>query len=207
MNNDSQQQFVINPVCAVFVWPPVSILSMSKAACSLIATVLFHCAGAKLPRVAEPSGEAYAQAVTTLLPYLLSHRSRLAAFTASQPAPPSITTSATSTTASQAASTATATSHPVTASQAGTASELEIASEGAADAPSTSYGGGQGQEEEVPGSPVRSRPQEFLASLQSEQRHQLAVLVDTAILKVPPTLAYEDKSLVVMLLHFADCPL
>lgn len=163
--------------------------------------ILLHCAGVKLPRAAEPSGEAYAQAVTTLLPYLLSHRSRLAAFTVSQ-AVPSNTASPTDTTASQAASTAPATAasrcatagsastigraEPVTADSAWPTSDFEQASDGA---PSTSNRGGKGQEEEVPGSPVRSRPQEFLASLQPEQRHRLAVLVDTAILKVFLTFA------------------
>lgn len=135
--------------------------------------------------------------MTTLLPYLLSHRSRLAAFTASQAA---LTTTAT--TAGQAGATttsqpATTTSQPATASTTGrgehgiaesahATSEFEQVLGGD---PSTTYGGGKGQEEEVPGSPVRSRPQEFLASLQPEQRHQLAVLVDTAILKVPIPLA------------------
>ena len=157
------------------------------------ARLLVHCAGAKLPRVAEPNGEAYAQAVTTLLPYLLSHRSRLAAFTASQ-AVPNNTASSTATTAGQAASTATATSHLTTASSASTTGRAEPATawatsdfgQASGGAPSTSCSGGKGQEEEVPGSPVRSRPQEFLASLQPEQRHRLAVLVDTAILKVLP---------------------
>ena len=173
----------------------------SKALGSLTAPV--HCAGAKLPRVAEPSGEAYVQAVTTLLPYLLSHRSRLAAFTASQPVP-SNTASTTATTAGQAASaataTATATSRLATASSASTTDRAEPATADSAWAtsdfgqasggsPSTSSYGRKGQEEEAPGSPVRSRPQEFLASLQVEQRHRLVVLVDTAILKVPPTLA------------------
>lgn len=156
------------------------------------ATNIIECAGAKLPQVAEPSGEAYAQAVTTLLPYLLSHRSRLAAFTASQAA---LTNTTTSTTASQAA--ATTTSQPATASTTGrgkggvpdsahATSEFEQVLGGGT---STTHGGGKGQEEEVPGSPVRSRPQEFLAGLQPDQRHQLAVLVDTAILKVPLRLA------------------
>lgn len=153
------------------------------------------CTGEKLPQVAEPTGDAYTQAVTTLLPYLLSHRSRLAAFTASK-AP-------TSATASQAASTAnapptTAAAQAATASRASSsdrswqapadsavaASDFGQASEAAtAEGPSTSYS--QAAEvDDVPGSPVRSRPQEFLASLQPEQRHRLAVLVDTAILKV-----------------------
>lgn len=156
--------------------------------------MLVHRAGAKLLRVAEPSGEAYAQAVTTLLPYLLSHRSRLAAFTASRVAP-STSASTTATTANQAASTATRTissarptgrAEPSTADSAWATSDIGQASGGA---PSTSYDGGRGQEEEAPGSPVRSRPQEVLASLQPEQRQRLAVLVDTAILKVPLTLA------------------
>ena len=153
--------------------------------------------------MAEPSGEAYAQAVTTLLPYLLSHRSRLAAFTASHVAP-SNSASTIATTTSQAASTTAATvtsglatassasttgrAEPVTADSARPTSEFEQASSGA---PSTSNRGGKGQEEEVPGSPVRSRPQEFLASLQPEQRHRLAVLVDTAILKVLLTFAVQ----------------
>ena len=37
------------------------------------------CAGYDLPDVPEPTGEAFAKAVSLLLPYLLSHRSRLAA--------------------------------------------------------------------------------------------------------------------------------
>lgn len=165
----------------------------NKAVCLWLAVAsdLIFCSGAKLPRVAEPSGEAYVQAVTTLLPYLLSHRSRLAAFTASQPAS---TKPATSTTASQAASTAASTTptQPATASQATTGDRAAAASESGqgaseadvADAPSTSYSSGMGEGEEGPGSPVHSRPHEFLAGLQPEQRHRLAVLVDTAILKV-----------------------
>lgn len=35
-------------------------------------------AGYKLPEMPEPSGESYQKAVEVLLPYLLSHRSRLA---------------------------------------------------------------------------------------------------------------------------------
>lgn len=131
--------------------------------------------------------------MTTLLPYLLSHRSRLAAFTASQAA---LTNTTTSTTASQAA--ATTTSQPATASTTGRrkggisdsahpTSEFEQVLEGGL---SSAYRDGKGQEEEAPGSPVHSRPQEFLAGLQPEQRHQLAVLVDTAILKVPLTPQY-----------------
>ena len=141
--------------------------------------------------MAEPTGDAYTQAVTTLLPYLLSHRSRLAAFTASQ-APTSATASQAASTAN--ASTATAVSQAATASRASSTdrswqappnsaaptSDFGQASE--AEAPSTSYS--QATAGDVPGSPVRSRPQEFLASLQPEQRHRLAVLVDTAILKV-----------------------
>lgn len=38
--------------------------------------------GYKLPEMPEPSGKAYQQAVEVLLPYLLSHRSRLASFDA-----------------------------------------------------------------------------------------------------------------------------
>ena len=189
----------------LFAWPLTPTLSwlhapnVNKASGSLTAAkLLVHCAGAKLPRVAEPSGEAYAQAVTTLLPYLLSHRSRLAAFTASQ-AVPGNTASTIATTAGQAASTATATttSHPTSSSSASTTGSAEAATadsswansdfgQASRGAPSTSYRGRRGQEEEAPGSPVRSRPQEFLASLQPEQRHRLAVLVDTAILKVLP---------------------
>ena len=175
---------------------------MGKAPLSLTAaTPLVPCAGAKLPRVAEPSGEAYAQAVTTLLPYLLSHRSRLAAFTASHVAP-SNSASTIATTTSQAASTtaATVTSGLATASSASTTGRAELSTADSAwaisdfgqasgGAHSTCFSGGTGQEEEAPGSPVGSRPQEFLASLQPEQRQRLAVLVDTAILKVLLTLA------------------
>ncbi len=132
--------------------------------------------GVKLPRVAEPTGEAYNQAVSILLPYLLSHRSRLAAFTAAtaQAADPSSTA-----TAGQAASTAG--SRQPSAQQATTRSEFDEVSEAAA--PGGSYSEGI-EVTHVPGSPVRSQPQEFLAGLQPEQRHRLAVLVDTAILKV-----------------------
>ena len=35
-------------------------------------------AGYKLPEMPEPSGDSYQKAVEVLLPYLLSHRSRLA---------------------------------------------------------------------------------------------------------------------------------
>lgn len=135
-----------------------------------------HChlsAGVKLQKVAEPSGEAYSHAVSVLLPYLLSHRSRLAAFTAATAA------------ASQAtANKAPATTRSPTATgehQAPSRSEFDPASE--ADAPAGSYSEAL-QDEGEPGSPMRSPPQEFLAGLQPEQRHRLAVLVDTAILKV-----------------------
>lgn len=187
---------------ASFPNPRLSVPSSAgKAVCSpAAASDLVLCIGAKLPRVAEPMGDAYVQAVTTLLPYLLSHRSRLAAFTDSQAAS---TNPATSTTASQAASSATTNtpSQPATAGQAGneawhgTANSAAAASDSgqgasqaaAGDAPSTSYSGGEGEGKgsETPGSPMRSGPHEFLASLQPEQRHRLAVLVDTAILKVP----------------------
>ena len=135
-----------------------------------------HCdlsTGVKLQKVAEPSGEAYSHAVSVLLPYLLSHRSRLAAFTAATAA------------ASQAtANKAPATTRSPTATgehQAPSRSEFDPASE--ADAPAGSYREAL-QDEGEPGSPMRSPPQEFLAGLQPEQRHRLAVLVDTAILKV-----------------------
>lgn len=161
-----------------------------------------HCTGAKLPKVAEPTGEAYTQAVTTLLPYLLSHRSRLAAFTATQ----AMTTQA-STAATASQPLATAASLPGTASQVSAANRpLHATADSAAhvsdfgeasEAASSSYSEA-GQEEEAPGSPMRSRPHEFLASLQPEQRHRLAVLVDTAILKVVPVL-------LVLALHCSSC--
>lgn len=122
-------------------------------------------AGVKLPHVAEPQGEAYSQAVSTLLPYLLSHRSRLAAFAAA-------TAGAAAPTASQAQA-----ADPQ-AQSAAQRSDFAAASE-AADSYSASA-----EEAELPDSPMHSQPQEFLASLQPEQRHRLAVLVDTAILKV-----------------------
>ena len=128
-------------------------------------------AGVKLPKVAEPTGEAYSHAVSVLLPYLLSHRSRLAAFTAA-------TDTAHQAAASQASTTAG--SHPATA-QHQTTSRSGEASEGAA--PGGSYSEAM-EEASEPGSPMRNKPQEFLAGLQPEQRHRLAVLVDTAIVKV-----------------------
>ena len=128
-------------------------------------------AGVKLPKVAEPTGEAYSHAVSVLLPYLLSHRSRLAAFTAA-------TDTAHQAAASQASTTAG--SHQTTA-QHQSASRSGEASEAAT--PSGSYSEAMGEAGE-PGSPMHSKPQELLAGLQPEQRHRLAVLVDTAILKV-----------------------
>lgn len=128
-------------------------------------------AGVKLPKVAEPTGEAYSDAVSILLPYLLSHRSRLAAFTAA-------TDTAHQAAASQASTTAG--SHPATA-QHQSASRSGEPPEAAA--PRGSYSEAM-EEAGEPGSPMRSKPQEFLAGLQPEQRHRLAVLVDTAILKV-----------------------
>ncbi len=128
-------------------------------------------AGVKLPKVAEPTGEAYSHAVSVLLPYLLSHRSRLAAFTAA-------TDTARQAAASQASTTAgshQATAQHQTASRPGEASE--------AGTPGGSYSEAM-EEAGEPGSPMHSKPQEFLAGLQPEQRHRLAVLVDTAILKV-----------------------
>jgi len=103
--------------------------------------------------------------------HLLSHRSRLAAFTAA-------TDTAHQAAASQASTTAG--SHQATA-QHQTASKSGEASEAAA--PGGSYSEAM-EEAGEPGSPVHSKPQEFLAGLQPEQRHRLAVLVDTAILKV-----------------------
>lgn len=152
---------------------PCRISSFSHQYCYIWSHISFCIlpAGVKLPKVAEPTGEAYSHAVSVLLPYLLSHRSRLAAFTAA-------TDTAHQAAASQASTTAG--SHQATA-QHQTASKSGEASEAAA--PGGSYSEAM-EEAGEPGSPVHSKPQEFLAGLQPEQRHRLAVLVDTAILKV-----------------------
>ena len=132
-------------------------------------TTLLVRSGVKLPRVAEPTGEAYSQAVSVLLPYLLSHRSRLAAFTAATDTTHQATASQTQTTDR---------SHRATAQHAASRSEFDEASEAAGPV------GSHMESANEPGSPVHNQPQEFLAGLQPEQRHRLAVLVDTAILKV-----------------------
>lgn len=114
-------------------------------------------AGEKEVHLAEPKGEAYSQAVAILLPYLLSHRSRLAAFRNAE----------------------------------GEASVHSSASDSAQTSPAEvpasigrSYSEAMEEEDAQPGSPVQRQPQDFLAALQPEQRHKLAVLIDTAILKV-----------------------
>ena len=135
-------------------------------------TTLLVRSGVKLPRVAEPTGEAYSQAVSVLLPYLLSHRSRLAAFTAATDTTHQATASQTQTIDR---------SHRATAQHAASRSEFDKASEAAGPVGSHSK---MVESANEPGSPVHKQPQEFLAGLQPEQRHRLAVLVDTAILKV-----------------------
>lgn len=108
--------------------------------------------------MAEPKGEAYAQAVSTLLPYLLSHRSRLAAFRAAE---------------------GEATSHSPAGSD-----QPQASSSPASPTMERSYSDAIEGDNAEPGSPVQRQPQDFLATLQPEQRHRLAVLIDTAILKV-----------------------
>ena len=124
--------------------------------------------GVKRSHIAEPNGEAYSQAVSTLLPYLLSHRSRLAAFSAATASP------------SQANPSKAQASDAHLHAAARQKSDFLEASEAAAarDDPETSA------DADEPDSPVHYQPQEFLAGLQPEQRHRMAVLVDTAILKV-----------------------
>ena len=118
------------------------------------------CLGEKQVHLPEPKGEAYSQAVSTLLPYLLSHRSRLAAFRAAE-------------------GEANSQSPPASdAAQTQTADTPASVSRSYSDAIKEDTGG-------EPGSPVQRQPQDFLAALQPEQRHKLAMLIDTAILKVP----------------------
>ncbi|KAA6422986.1 MAG: vam6 Vps39 isoform X1 [Trebouxia sp. A1-2] len=168
-----------NPVTLLHLFP-------SLASPALLQPVSHLVPGVKLPKVAEPTGEAYSDAVSILLPYLLSHRSRLAAFTAA-------TDTAHQAAASQASTTAG--SHPATA-QHQSASRSGEPPEAAA--PRGSYSEAM-EEAGEPGSPMRSKPQEFLAGLQPEQRHRLAVLVDTAILKV--MLAMVDTGALLCFLH------
>ena len=109
--------------------------------------------------LSEPKGEAYSQAVSILLPYLLSHRSRLAAFRAAEGEATSQSPPAADAAQTQAANAPTS----VERRYSETIEEEDSAE---------------------PGSPVQRQPQDFLAALQPEQRHKLAVLIDTAILKV-----------------------
>ena len=134
----------------------------------------------------EPSGDAYTQAVTTLLPYLLSHRSRLAAATASQAASTTGRSAAPaafeSATVSQTDTTQR--SRRASAESMVATSDFGAASEAASAEVSSSGYSQTAKEDEAPDSSMHRRPQEVLASLQPEQRHRLSVLVDTAILKV-----------------------
>ncbi|KAL0024599.1 hypothetical protein WJX77_001647 [Trebouxia sp. C0004] len=170
-----------NPVTLLHLFP-------SLASPALLQPVSHLVPGVKLPKVAEPTGEAYSHAVSVLLPYLLSHRSRLAAFTAATDTAHQVAASQASTTAGSHRATA----QHQTASRSGEASE--------AAAPGGSYSEAM-EEAGEPGSPMHSKPQEFLAGLQPEQRHRLAVLVDTAILKV--MLAMDDTG---ALLRFVQRP-
>ena len=118
----------------------------------------------------EPTGEAFAKAVSLLLPYLLSHRSRLAALAGGPgqgPADPA--------------------HDPPGAS-------LEGLDKDNGAGPHAEGGGAQREEEgfreaggraagEAPG--LGDRVKE-LAALGPQQRHQLAEAVDTAILKARP---------------------
>lgn len=126
--------------------------------CSKVSNGMCVSSGERQVHIAEPKGEAYSQAVSVLLPYLLSHRSRLAAFRSTE---------------GEASS-----QSPPASDSAQTDSAEASASLG------RSYSEAMEEENVQPGSPVQSQPQEFLATLQAEQRHQLAVLIDTAILKV-----------------------
>ena len=138
---------------------------MALNCCSQLVLLTFS--GVKQPHVTEPKGEAYSQAVSTLLPYLLSHRSRLAAFSA---------TTASSSQATPGKGQASDT-HPHGPTHQ--KSDFLEASEAAAARDDFDI-----EADAEPDSPMRNQPQEFLAGLQPEQRHRLAVLVDTAILKV-----------------------
>ncbi|KAK9829459.1 hypothetical protein WJX72_005979 [[Myrmecia] bisecta] len=121
-----------NPLMLLSLFPSLAAPKMLEPVASLMTDY-------KLPPVPEPEGEAYTKAVSVLLPYLLSHRSRLASFDEAGAAPDS-----------QEAS-----------------SDVEAAE------------AGQGQAQDGEAGPAHAR----LAGLDAEQRRQLAVLVDTAILK------------------------
>lgn len=112
------------------------------------------CSGDRELHLSEPKGEAYSQAVSIVLPYLLSHRSRLAASRASE-------------TGSSV--------HSTSAAAHGSSAE--------APAIGRSYSEAIEAGDAEPGSPLPSQPQDFLAKLQPEQQHRLSVLLDTAIFK------------------------
>ena len=145
--------------------------------CSQLVLLTFP--GVKRPHVTEPKGEAYSQAVSTLLPYLLSHRSRLAAFSAATASPSPATAGKDKASDTHLDGPAHQKSDFLEASEAAAARDAFDVEDDA----------------EEPDSPMRNQPQEFLAGLQPEQRHRLAVLVDTAILKVTNAqlLPLEDK--------------
>jgi hypothetical protein len=125
--------------------------------------------------MAEPEGEMYSRALNMLLPYLLSWRTRLARADAAQQSPSPVKTRAAP---SKAEGEAVQPSSP--AAGAG-------AADSAAQSPSAQVrAGGQQQAPQAASPPARPREQLDLQRLTASQRHHLAVLLDTALLKVRP---------------------
>lgn len=143
-----------------------------------------------MPEVPEPSGDAFAKAVSLLLPYLLSHRSRLASLAgdptlgAADPAPDAAEPRAGDPGASTSGSGESSLGHDASTGQPGVLDARGVDARGGGEGweggeareTGGSRGGAAGEVGESAGGE--------LAELDIRQRRQLAEAVDTAILKV-----------------------
>ena len=122
---------------------------------------------------AEPEGEMYGRALNMLLPYLLSWRTRLARADAAEQSPlPLKSRASPARTEGEAV--------PPSSPAAGA-----VAADSAARSPpATGQAGGQQQAPQAASPPAPPREQLDLQRLTASQRHHLAVLLDTALLKV-----------------------
>ena len=122
---------------------------------------------------AEPEGEMYTRALNMLLPYLLSWRTRLARADAAEQSPTPVNSRASP---ARAEGEAVPTSSPATGARA---------ADSAAQSPSADVrAGGQQQPPRAASPPPPPREQLDLQRLTASQRRHLAVLLDTALLKV-----------------------
>ena len=122
---------------------------------------------------AEPEGEMYSRALNMLLPYLLSWRTRLARADAAEQSPSPGKSQASP---FKAEGEAVPTSSPATGARA---------ADSAAQSPSAEVrAGGQQQPPRAASPPPPPREQLDLQRLTASQRRHLAVLLDTALLKV-----------------------